>query len=304
MLKKNKGLLVSFLVMLLWGLLFPTVKLGYRVFGIDTVGDTLAFAGFRFLVCGVIITVFAAIKMPEQFKPLKKGWPQVLLAGLFAIVLHYACTYVGLRTTDGSKTAILKQLGAVFYICFAALFFPEDKLTLSKIGGLILGILGIFAINTDLSGFHFQLGDLLILGASFCTVFSNVISKKAFKTVTPIVLTGVSQVFGGVVLLAVGALSGGNIANVIPGTAAQFGVFGMIATASVFSYCLWFMTVQKENLSKLFIIKFSEPLFAAVFGWILLGENIFKLNYLAAFVLICAGILVANYKKKVQAEHK
>lgn len=51
-----------------------------------------------------------------------------------------------------------------------------------------MGILGIFAISTDLSGFHFQLGDLLILGASFCTVFSNVISKKAFKTVTPIVL--------------------------------------------------------------------------------------------------------------------
>jgi len=282
--------------MILWGLLFPTVKLGYRVFGIESVGNTLSFAGFRFLVCGLIITGFAAIKMPKEFKNLKQGWWKVLLAGLFAIILHYAFTYVGLRTTDGSKTAILKQLGAVFYICFAALFFPDDKLTVTKIIGLILGIAGIFAINANMSGFQFQIGDLLILGASFCTVFSNVISKKAFNQVTPIVLTGVSQVFGGVVLLIVGECSGGSFLTVLPKTLPQFGVFTMIVVASVISYCLWFMTVQKENLSKLFIIKFSEPLFAAVFSWILLGENIFRLEYLVAFLLISGGILVANSK--------
>ena len=298
--KKNKGLIASLLVMALWGLLFPTVKLGYRVFGIATIGDTLAFAGFRFLVCGAIITAFAAIKMPGGFRGLKKSWVMVLAAGLFAIVLHYACTYVGLRSTDGSKTAILKQLGAVFYICFAALFFPDDRLTLSKVLGLVLGIAGIFAINADASGFRIQLGDILILGASFCTVFSNVISKKAFKTVTPIVLTGVSQLFGGLVLLGVGCLSGGNALTVIPKTLPQFGVFGLIVFASVISYCVWFMTVQKENLSKLFIIKFSEPLFAAVFGWFILGENIFKLTYLAAFLLISAGIIVANQRKKTK----
>lgn len=284
--------------MLLWGLLFPTVKLGYKVFGIETIGDTLAFAGFRFLICGIVITAFAAFKTPGEFKALKTAWWRVLLAGVFAIVLHYAFTYVGLRSTYGSKTAILKQLGAVFYICFAAFFFPEDKLTLPKILGLVLGILGIFAINTNRSGFRFQVGDLLILGASFCTVFSNIISKKAFKLVTPIVLTGVSQVFGGIVLLLAGALSGGKITNVLPTTASQYGVFALIVAASVVSYCLWFITVQKENLSKLFIIKFSEPLFAAVFSWIILDENIFRIEYAIAFLLISGGILVANMKKQ------
>ena len=294
--KKNKGLTVSIFVMILWGLLFPTVKLGYRVFAVTSVGDTLAFAGLRFLICGIIITAFAAVRTPSDFSGLKRGWLQVLLAGLFAIILHYAFTYVGLRTTDGSKTAILKQLGAVFYICFAALFFPEDKLTLSKIGGLILGILGIFAINANTSGFHFQTGDFLILGASFCTVFSNVISKKAFKTVTPIVLTGISQIFGGIILLLVGSAAGGHPLSLIPTTLPQLGVFSMIVTASVVSYCLWFITVQKENLSKLFIIKFSEPLFAAAFSWLLLKENIFRIEYLIAFILISGGILVANIK--------
>lgn len=284
-------------VMILWGLLFPTVKKGYQVFGISSTGDILTFAGFRFLICGAVITCFAAIRSPGEFKALKVTWWQVLLAGTFAIILHYACTYIGLKSTDGSKTAILKQLGAVFYICFAALFFPDDKLTLPKIGGLVLGILGIFAINSDMKGFHFEVGDFLILGASFCTVFSNIVSKKAFKKVTPIVLTGVSQLFGGLVLLVVGTAAGGSVSHVIPTEVNQFAVLGAIVAASVVSYCLWFLTVQKENLSKLFIIKFSEPLFAAIFSWFILKEDIFRIEYLIAFLLISSGILVANFKK-------
>ena len=250
----------------------------------------------RFVVCGVIITVFAAIRHKSEFAGLKKGWWQVLLVGLLAISLHYACTYVGLRTTAGSKTAILKQLGAVFYICFAVLFFPDDKLTVPKIIGLVLGIGGIFAINADEGGFAFHWGDLLILGASFCTVFSNIVGKKAFRSVTPIVLTGVSQIFGGVLLMVAGPLAGGSISHVIPTNASQFGVMAVIVTASVLSYCIWYLTVQKENLSKLFIIKFAEPLFASVFAWMILGEDIFRLNYLVAFLLISGGILVANKK--------
>ena len=295
---RNKALVYSFIVMLLWGLLFPTVKLGYQTFGIKAVGDILTFAGFRFVICGIVITGFSVLYKPENFKSLKTHWLQVLLSGVFAIILHYGFTYVGLNLTDGSKTAILKQLGAVFYICFSTLFFPNDKLTLRKIVGLVLGICGIIAINAKSDGIDFHFGDLLIIVASFCTVFSNVISKKVFQYVEPIVSTGVSQFFGGIVLLVGGVSFGGDIKIVVPKTIQQFTILTAIIGASIISYCLWFMIVQKENLSKLFIIKFAEPLFAAIFGWILLGEDILNLNYIMAFLLISIGIIVSNLNSK------
>lgn len=295
---KNKTVFISLLVMLLWGFLFPTVKLGYQVFAISAIGDILTFAGLRFFLCGAVISVYAFVRAPQTFVPLKRHLAPVLLAGVFAIILHYTCTYIGLSLTDGSKTAILKQLGTVFYVCIAPLFFPEDKVTVRKIIGLILGICGIIAINLTGETVRFGWGDLLIIGASFCTVCSNVISKKAFCAVEPIVSTGISQLFGGAVLLMVGICCGGNITALIPQTPAQFGVFGGILLASIFSYCLWFQTVQKENLSKLFIIKFAEPLFASFFGWLILQEDIFNLRYLAAFVLISLGVLVANQQTR------
>lgn len=294
--KKNKTILISLLVMLLWGLLFPLVKLGYQAFGITAIGDTMAFAGMRFLVCGAVITVVACVKNPGCLQGIKENLLPILVSGLFAVTLHYGLSYTGLLYTDGSKTAILKQLGAIFYICFAALFFPEDKLNPQKVIGLVCGLLGILVINLNGGSLTFHFGDLLILVSSFCLTFSMIISKKALKKVEPIALTGVSQFFGGAVIFVAGLCAGGNAAAVIPKNLEQTGIFCAIMAASIASYCLWYMTVQKENLSKLFIIKFAEPLFAAFFSWILLGENIFRLEYLLAFLLISIGITIANRK--------
>lgn len=297
---KTKTIFISLLVMLLWGFLFPTVKLGYQVFGISSVGDILTFAGLRFFLCGIVISAYAFFRAPKSFVPLRQHiWP-VLCVGIFAIILHYTCTYLGLTMTEGSKTAILKQLGAVFYVCFAPLFFPEDKVTAKKMIGLVLGICGIVAINLTGESLRFGWGDLLIIGASFCTVFSNVISKKTFRAVEPIVSTGISQLFGGAVLLTVGLCAGGEVTALVPTTPTQGLVFGGILLASIFSYCLWFSTLKKENLSKLFIIKFAEPLFASLFGWIILGEDIFNLRYLSAFVLISLGVWVANQSNGIK----
>ena len=47
----------------------------------------------------------------------------------------------------------------------------------------------------------------------------------------------------------------------------------------------------------MYLIKFAEPVFACVFGAICLGENIFRVQYLLAFVLICSGIMIGQAKQ-------
>ncbi|MBP3491262.1 hypothetical protein J6K35_05290, partial [bacterium] len=67
----------------------------------------------------------------------------------------------------------------------------EDKLTAKKLTGVFLGFVCIIAINANSGGISFNIGDALIIAASFCTVFSNVISKKVFQSVKPIASTGI-----------------------------------------------------------------------------------------------------------------
>lgn len=280
--------------MLLWGSLFPMVKLGFSAYAVKSTADILLFAGIRFLICGGVISIFAAVRDKSSYRPVRGAWLPILLSGLFAIILHYGFTYMGLELTDSSKTALLKQVGALFYVCFSFLFIKEDRPTLKKTVACFVGFLGIVVLNVGSEGISFSLGDVFILCASFCTVFSNVISKRVFKTVWPITSTGISQLFGGAVLLLVGVAMGGRVQFTLD---ASLLVMVYICAASIVSYCIWFGIVKNGELSKLFIIKFAEPVFACIFGAIILGENIWRIQYLFAFLLISGGIFIASFKR-------
>ena len=287
---KNKSIISALFVMLLWGTLFPMVKRGFSIYEIEGIGSILYFAGVRFTIGGIVICGFALIKKREIFNSVKNYIVPILLSGLFAIILHYTFTYAALSATGGSKTAILKQIGALFYVCFSFVFFKDDKFSIKKIIGALMGVLGIVAINFNFENFSFDVSDIFIVSASLCTVASNVISKKTFKEVNPVALTGISQLFGGVVLLGIGKCLGGTMTFSLETSPIMI----YICIASIISYLLWFINVKSGELSKLFIIKFAEPVFACVFSAILLGENIFNIQYILAFILISGGIYIVN----------
>lgn len=295
-----KTISLSLIVMALWGSLFPMVKIGYAAFNINSgsIPDILMFASVRFILSGLIVCAFSFFRKEKLAPPKAKSIFNIFIVGIFSIVLHYAFTYIGLSTTDSSKTALIKQLGALIYVCFAFLFFKNEKFSFLKIIGAIIGFGGIIAINYTSEGISFSYGDLVIIAASICTVISNIIAKKSTDGNSPFWITGISQLSGGIILLIAALIMGGNFL--------QFNlkailVFSYICFASISAYTLWYYILKTSDLSNMFIIKFAEPLFACVFGAILLGENIFKIQYLLAFILISVGIVLGN-KNEVRNE--
>lgn len=291
------NIVLPLITMMLWGSLFPCIKIGYKVFDIntDSVADILMFAALRFAICGAIVCLIAYFSKSDIAKPKMRNITNICIMGIFAIVLHYGFTYVGLSITDSSKTAILKQLAPLLFACFSFLFVKGEKFSVTKIIGALVGFCGILAINTETSFYGFSLGDILIISASICTVISMIISGKSTKGTSPLWITGISQLFGGAVLLIISQLLGGNIPTF---TLKSTMVFAYICTASIIGYTLFYYVQRTSELSRLFIIKFAEPLFACIFGAILLGEDIFKPQYIIAFVLISTGIILGNVKNK------
>lgn len=294
--REKRTLLLALLVMVLWGSLFPMIKIGYRVCHVNTssVADIMMFAGVRFVICGALITALAAGRGQRLNTDVRQSLLPLAGMGLCSVALHYTFTYAGLAITDSAKTAILKQLGALLYICFSFLISKGERMSPAKMIGAVIGFMGIAVINAGSDGFgRLTTGDMLIIAASVCTVLSNLAGKVAMRTNPSMLSTGVSQLFGGMLLVLTSRGFGGT-APVLSGNA--WPVFGYICAASMVSYCIWFGAVRTGNLSKLFIIKFSEPIFAAVFGAVLLGESIFRWQYLAAFVLISLGIVISHHE--------
>lgn len=296
---KNTTVLVNIvfplITMLLWGSLFPFIKIGYKAFDIDTdnISEILMFASLRFIACGIIVCLIACLSKSKMEKPKRRSIFNICLMGIFAIVLHYGFTYVGLSMTDSSKTAILKQCAPLLFACFSFLFVKGEKFSVTKIAGALIGFCGIITINTGASSSGFFMGDILILSASVCTVISMIISGRSSKGNSPFWITGISQLFGGIVLFVVALTMGGKIPVF---TFKAVLVFAYICTASIIGYTLFYYVQRTAELSKLFIIKFAEPLFACVFSAIFLGEDVFKLQYLAAFILISLGIILGNVR--------
>lgn len=302
-------------VMLLWGSLFPSVQLGYSLFGLDKTfpPDLLLFAGVRFGISGSIITTICLCRRKNRetraFKSAlnRKALIGIAVVGMSAVVAHYACTYIALGMIDSSKAALLKQSGVLVFVCFSFLFVKEDKFSVGKLIGGLLGFASIVAVNMNAFEFEFGWGSVLVVSAGLCTVISNIAYKKLLDGVDPLISTGLSQLFGGIVLVAVGLSFGGRLNDFSWGAA---GLSVYIIVATVVSYSLWYSMVLKQDLSKLFIIKMSEPLFSALIAFLfaqcglpIVGK--LSVKHLIAFVLIAAAVVVSNvkFKKNKGAKH-
>ena len=168
MISGKRTIFLSLIVMALWGSLYPCIKLSYSAFSIDpgSTPDILLFAALRFLVCGGIVSCICMCRRKHLAKPSGKDAGFFLLIGLFSIVLHYGCMYVGLSMTGSGKTALIKQAGSLLYICLAFLFIREEKFSYCRIFGGLIGFLGVGAIN--LSSGEFQFGTVTINDSTQC----------------------------------------------------------------------------------------------------------------------------------------
>ena len=281
------------LVMFFWGSLFPMIKIGYKAFEIaaGSPGSILLFAGVRFFICGIVLIAVTSALEKKPCLPAKSDFSAILPAALFAYALHYTCTYIGVAHLESSKTAIIKQIGTLFIVCFAFLFRKEDRFSVRKLVGGILGFASIIAININGKRVSLNAYDLLVLGASACSVISTILLKNAYDKLSPMAVTAWAQLIGGAALGIVGLCLGGTIEKV------DFNailVLMYICFASSMGYALWNVLLKYNNMSKLNLIKFTEALFSALCSWALLGENIFTVKYLMAFVLVCLGLLIGN----------
>ena len=287
-------ILLALVVMLCWGSLYPTVKLGYEKFEINTAyyPNLVFFAGVRFTVSGGIIVLLLGVRN-KTVPTVKTGkeWWGIALVALFSVMLNYSLAFYGLSIVESSKTALLKQAGALIFIVISALLFKEDKMTIGKAIGAVLGLGSIIILNVNQLGFSLGFGETVIVVSSFCTVTASVICKKMLKGTDSIVITGYSQLFGGVILLAIGFACGGEM------WMAQFGdylLFGYMVLATCASYMIWYTIVQRYELSKLFITKLSEPVFAAIIGAIILKEDLLQWHYIGAFLCIATAVIISN----------
>lgn len=283
---------------ILWGSAIPVIKTGYRLMEVDA-ADTasqIVFAGVRFTLAGLLVLIFASIREKKVLIPDRTILKYAVPVCLAQTVGQYFFFYIGVAHTSGVKGGIITGLGNFIAILMSCLIVRNERMTGRKMAGCVLGFAGVVVINLmgksldmgfTLTGEGFILISQVAYGIS--TILINIYSKK----VSPVVLSGTQFTMGGIVLTLIGVGMGGHLGNV---TAVGVVSIFYLAMVSAVAYTLWSVLLAWNDVSKVAIFGFVNPLCSVILSALILGEvkQAFNTGSLAALLLVCAGIYIVN----------
>ncbi len=282
---------------ILWGSAFPCVKIGYELFRIDrsSVPSLMLFAGIRFTLAGVFVIIFGSITQKRFLVPKAKNLWRVGILSLFQTILQYTFFYIGLANTAGVKASVLNGLGVFFTIIAACFIFRTEKFNIIKLAGCILGFGGVILINLggDFTFSFSLLGEGFVIFSGLSAAMASGLVKIFSKREDTTALCGYQFFFGGIILIIIGLIFGGNIPHIDVGAAFML-VY--LAFLSACAFTLQGFLLRYNPVSKVAVFKSTNPLFGAVFSAIILGESEQLLSWFTfiALVLVCLGIFIIN----------
>lgn len=276
----------------LWGSAFPAVKNGYALLHIapSDIPSQMLFAGWRFALAGAILLGVAAAMKKPILALNSRQMRQVTLLGLTQTTIQYVFFYVGLAHATGVKSSIMNATGVFFSVVLAHFLYVNDRLNGRKTLGCLIGFLGVVVVNLGggALGFDFSLlGEGFIIIAAFVLAAASIYGKRLSVGMDAMVMTGWQLLVGGIGLTVIGVIGGGHLEalNLQSGALLLY-----MALLSSVAFAVWSLLLKHNPVGLIAAFNFLIPVFGVSLSAIFLGENLLRWSYLAALVLVCAGI--------------
>ena len=290
----------------LWVSAFPCIKIGYQMFEIpqDAVATQILFAGLRFTLAGILVILIGSVLSGNLLKINRQNALKILKLSLLQTVLQYLFFYIGLANTTGVKASIIEGVNVFIAIFVASLIFRQEKLTMGKLAGCLIGFAGVVLVNLNGNGldmsFHLN-GEGFIFLSTVAYAFSSVYLKRYSKTENPVLLSGWQFISGGLVMTIMGLLMGGKITKV---TAAGIAMLFYLACISAVAYSLWGILLKYNPVSRVAVFGFMNPVFGVILSAFLLGEReqASGIKSIIALILVSIGIYITAKVKEEKVE--
>jgi drug/metabolite transporter (DMT)-like permease len=262
-------------------------------------------AGIRLLPAGILVLIAAAF----MGKPQPKGWKAWLWIALFGLVdgvLFQGFLAAGLEKTGAGLGSVMidSQPLAVALLC--SWLFAE-KIGLYGWLGLAIGVAGISLIglpdelifsifsNTadsfTISQSFFQSGEFLMLLAALSMAVGTVMIRFVTRHADAVTATGWHMILGGLPLWGISATTESQqFENLLPSDWLALGYAAIFGSA--IAYGVFFYFASSGNLTSLSSLTFLTPIFALIFGNILLNEVLSSLQWVGVTITLVSIYLI------------
>jgi drug/metabolite transporter (DMT)-like permease len=272
-----------------WGSTWLVIKIGLRDL------PPLKFAGFRMALACLLLAPFA---LAGRRNLSRREILSVALSGFLQIGLSYALIFMASQWIASGLAAILFASFPIWVALFAHFLLPDEPLTRKAIAAAALGLAGVAVIEAPALGRlfsspsgHLAAGGSLVLVSAVVSAYANVLNKKSFAGVPPVLNVWLQTLVGSVFLfLAAGILEKGAPARWTSSALAALAYLAIFGTALTFAGLFWL--IPKVPVAVVGTIPLVDTLIAVLLGNLVLQERL-SLRILAGGAMILAGVVFA-----------
>jgi drug/metabolite transporter (DMT)-like permease len=280
----HKPWLLEFVLLAaLWGASFLFTRLGAAEFG------ALPATGMR-------VSIAAAFLLPlllarGQWPTLAQHWKKIFILGMLNSGIPFACYASALMSITTGLSSLINATVPLFGALVAWLWLKDRPHGL-KILGLLVGFVGVAMLawgkasfKPDASGLSSGWAVVACLVACLCYGIAASYTRRYLGGVSSLVVATGSQLGATLGL----ALPTWWFWPTTPPSATAWwalGAVGVLCTG--IAYVLYFKLIEKRGTSTALSVTFLIPVFAIVYGALLLGEAV------TSWMLLCGAIILGG----------
>lgn len=266
-------------ICVVWGTSFAIVK--------SSIGDInpATFIAVRFGIASIII---GAIACPRMKKLDKSTWTAGLVLAAPLVAGFLTQTY-GLKVTTASKAGFITGMHVVFTPLLEYVF-GRRKVLWHQIAGVAVAVAGL-AMLTLRGLSRPSVGDLFVLVCAFAFGLHIVLLGRYSPGHDGFLLSFTQMVWS---TLLAALIAGRDMAQAVSFTpSVAWSLLYLSAGGTALAYLVQTIAQKYTSPMRTALIMQSEPVFAAVFAWLLIGERMNSKQFAGA-ALILSGILVCQ----------
>ena len=255
-------------------------------------------AGLRVMIAVLFLLPLVALK--GLGGTLRKNWKLTFFVGLLNSAIPFACfSYAILHITTG-LSAILNATVPLFGAVIAWVWL-KDRPNGLRVLGLAVGFLGVSMLawqkasfKPDAAGLTTGWAVLACLLATVCYGIGASYTKRYLSGLPSLVTATGSQC---------GALLGLMIPTVwfwpdqMPTTKAWLAILVLGVVCTAMAYVLYFRLIERAGPARTLAVTFLIPVFAVLYGVVLLGEVVTQWMLICGVVIICGTALSTGLLK-------
>ena len=295
---KNRSLLgIIFAIAggIFWGFSGTCGEFVFKNYGVDSTW----LCSIRILTAGLILLAISLIKYRPQLFALfknKRDLLQMVLFGVFGLLMSQYCYLTAISYSNAGTATVLQYVGPVMIMiitCFAGKRLPR----LAELVALVLAVGGTFLIATHGNPSSLSINPKALffgLLSALALVFYTMLPAKIIPVYGTIPVIGCGMTVGGIILLVSVRPWTYDVEVDLAGVAA---IAALIVVGTVLAYTVYLMGVEYAGAVKASVACSVEPVAAAVFSALWIG-NKFAVLDVVGFAAIISAVVILSLAKK------